>query len=158
MAAPHRVHPPSSRPTSVSRLRGRVNTQINHASDYLNKKSSSLGQRKLRHLLLLVVACWGTACVVIILDSLLSHKTVYPREKLSYPEPFRDEPSGDSNLFGDRRQIAQFQWYLDSLREHDPDRYLRMVTTRPWKVDSVHRAEGNLSLFNDRPHDTHDTP
>ena len=148
MAAPHFSNHSSGDPTNLSQLRDRVNSAMHSVSNYLNEKSLRMGPKKLRHLLILVVACWGGACLVIILDSLLSQQTTYHREKQAYPQHIPGEHSGDSNLSRNRGHSAPFQCYLDSLREHDPDRYLRMLTTSPWQIDSLHRDEGNLSRLN----------
>lgn len=136
-----------SRHRTIPRFPGRIDAEMHAVSSSLQEKLSRRRQKKLRRLLILVIACCAGACMLIIIDSHLGHEALYPPE-LPYPESIHSHPSRDRGLTAVPARTPLFQFYLDSLRDHAPGRYLNILAIRPLQLDSLHRAENNLSLIN----------
>lgn len=153
MATPRPVNHSSPHPVILALIRDQIDSGMRSVSNYLNGRASRMSRRALTRLVILLMTCWGTACAVIILGSLLSPEMAYRPEALSYPKfgpigPSRASPHGDSELVRVENHIARFRYYLDSLRNHAPDHYLNILHTRPGLVDSLTQIEHILSHLN----------
>lgn len=143
----------SPHPVIPALIRDQIDSGMRSVSDYLNGRASRMSRKALTRLLILLITCWGTACAVIILGSLLSPEMACRPGALSYPQfvpggPSRASPHGDSELVRVGNHIARFRYYLDSLRNHAPDHYLSILHTRPGLVDSLQEIEHILSHLN----------
>jgi hypothetical protein len=96
----------------------------------------------------MITACWGIACMIIVLDSTLGTRHPFPPGRYPAPVPDRAIHPPDSSFLARTGPVAGTRHYLDSLCSRDPERYLGTVTTGIVRRKSSVQVEYNLSQQN----------